>query len=277
MPSYLDFMFVFGLSNSARELRFSGFREQVSLKTSAVSLVAPSMGRSGHSFQLCYNLKGVARISTEKPIQWSVRQIAIHHQFDVDEGTALWIVTKGDLEIKDRIKALTGKDARPDYRALASPEECLKSSLAVHLLNCHWSVGDWRWYIQYLEDAIDNETDTAIHGRRGHGEVARIYVPADLQTLQDYQDKMNETIMVLQANNHVLMSLRDFYEALLDNSAFPLRDKSHEDVTYFTKQVNEMIHDSSMQISRAELLVRITSDRKDLVSEKLSTQLTIEH
>ena len=157
MPCYLDFIFVFGLSKNARELRFSGFREQLSLKTSASNPAIPSLGRSGRSFQLCYNLKGVARISMETPIEWSIRQVAIHHQFDVSEGTALWIITKGDLEIKDRVKALTGKEGRAEDRAFDSPAQCLKSSLAVHLLNCSWSTEDWRWYIQHLEDAIDDE------------------------------------------------------------------------------------------------------------------------
>ncbi|KAL9633796.1 MAG: hypothetical protein Q9204_003253 [Flavoplaca sp. TL-2023a] len=275
MPSYLDFIFVFGLSNSARELRFSGFREQMSLPASAVNLAIPGMGRSGRSFQLCYNLKGVACISTQKPVQWSIRQAAIHHQFDIQEGTTLWIVTKGDLEIKERVKALTGKDGRPEDRAFESPEKCLKSSLAVHLLNCHWSTEDWRWYIQHLEDAIESEgnlqTDIAIHGRRNRGEYARVYVPSDLQTLQDYQDKINETIMVLEANNDVLTSLRNFYKALLDNNAFAPKDACGADITAFTRQVDEMVHDSSMQISRAKLLTRITSDRKDLVSKQPTT------
>lgn len=115
------------------------------------------------------------------------------------------------------------------------------------------------------------QTDIAIHGRRDRGETARVYVPSDLQTLQDYQDKINQTIMVLEANNDVLASLRNFYQALLDNRAFTLKDACGSDITSFTKQVDEMIHDSSMQISRAKLLVRITSDRKDLVSEQPTT------
>ncbi|KAL8922484.1 MAG: hypothetical protein Q9172_003549 [Xanthocarpia lactea] len=118
------------------------------------------------------------------------------------------------------------------------------------------------------------QTDIAIHGRRGHAEAARVYVPADLQTLQDYQDKINVTIMVLEANNDVLASLRDFYKTLLENSAFALRGTCREDVTSFTKQVDEMIHDSSMQISRAKLLIRITTDRKDLILQHLQTQTT---
>jgi hypothetical protein len=50
-----------------------------------------------------------------KSNEWSIRQAAIHHQFDIVYGPALWIVTKGNKDIKERFKELTGKygdDAR---------------------------------------------------------------------------------------------------------------------------------------------------------------------
>ncbi|KAL8811715.1 MAG: hypothetical protein Q9200_001578 [Gallowayella weberi] len=274
MPCYLEFVSVFRLSKYARELRFSGFREQVALHDHAVSSAVPSLGRSGRQIQLCYNLKGVARITTEKTLLWSIRQAAFHHQFDVITGNTVWIVTKGNLDIKKKIQALTGQNGRVEDRSFETPEQCLRSSLAVHLLHCHWSMENWRWYVQFLEDQVDHETDIAVHGPRERGEAVRAYSLTDLQNLQHYQDKINETIMVLEGNNEVLSSLGGFYRALLGNSAFLVRDACHEDISSFAKQVDEMIHDSSTQISRAKLLVRITSDRKDLVSQHLQSQTT---
>lgn len=161
MPEYLDFISVFGQQSSPRELRFSGFREQVLLSKSVKGLSMPSLGRSGQQYQLCYNLKSVACLSaadtTLKQKEWSIRQAAFYHQFDVGHGTTLWIVTKGDLEIKDRLQEMTGKDGRPEDRAFGTPEECFGSSLAVHLLYCHWSTEAWRWYLQWLEDVTDHE------------------------------------------------------------------------------------------------------------------------
>ncbi|KAL9021295.1 MAG: hypothetical protein Q9185_001500 [Variospora sp. 1 TL-2023] len=271
MPCYLDFMSVFGLSKSARELRFSGFRAQVLLKNPTPNSAMPDLGRSGRHFQMCYNLKSVARVPDEKRVVWSIRQAAIYHQFDIEKGTALWIVTKGNLEIKDRIKTLTGKDGRAEDRAFDTPEQCLKSSLAVHLLHCHWSTEDWRWYVQSLEDQIDTETEIAVHGPRGDGEALRVYTSADLQTLQNYQDKMNEVIMVIEANNIVLASLRDFYKAMQGDSTFTLGNACCEDLTLFAKQIDEMKYDSAMQVSRARLLVQITSGRKNLMSFDFAT------
>lgn len=82
---------------------------------------------------------------------------------------------------------------------------------------------------------------------------------------------MNEIIMILEANNDVLASLRNFYKAMHEDSAFTLGNACSEDLTSFAKKIDEMKHDSAMQVSRARLLVQITSDRKSLVSQRIST------
>lgn len=136
------------------------------------------------------------------------------------------------------------------------------------------SVGAWTLTLELPQ------THIAVHGPRGLGEAHRIYTPGDLQTVQNYEDKTNEAIMVLEANADVLSSLRMFYEKLAENIDFPLRGVCHEDIAAFATQVNDMIYDSRMQILRAELLLRITADRKGLVSESffnrcLSSQFNV--
>jgi hypothetical protein len=99
MPAYLDFMLVFGAQSDPKDLRFSGFREHVNLKHTSDELPVPVLGRSGRTYQICYNLKSsqFKRKSDEDITldQWSIRQSAIYHAFDVESGTTLWIVTKG--------------------------------------------------------------------------------------------------------------------------------------------------------------------------------------
>ena len=161
MPSYLDFLFFLGAQSEPRDLRFSAFREQTFLSSPPRALAIPSLGRSGRQFQLAYNLKAVACLSPAntslKWKQWSIRQAAFHHQFDVVEGTTLWIVTKGNLDIKERVQAMTGEGGRPEDKAFGNPEACFRSSLAVHLLYGQWSLEEWRWYIQWLEDVVEQE------------------------------------------------------------------------------------------------------------------------
>jgi hypothetical protein len=169
MPGYLHFLSAFGQQTRPHNARFSGFREQTSLAPSFQEHAIPDLGRSGRHFQLCYNLKSVACTSAagtpEAQKQWSIRQVAICHQFDVVEGTTLWVLTKGALDLKDRIKDMTGRNGRPEDRSFGSPQECFQSSLAVHLLFAHWASVDWRWRIQWLEDMIDAEvSDTDFVG-----------------------------------------------------------------------------------------------------------------
>lgn len=161
MPVYLDFISVFGAQSEPRDRRFSGFREQTTLTDTPRGLAVPELGRSGRQYQLCYNLKSVALKSEDKKnvnlSEWSIRQAAIHHQFDVVEGTTLWIVTKGNLDLQERYKELTGKDGRPEDKSFGTVDQCFRSSLAAHLLYCHWSTEDWRWYILWLENVIEEE------------------------------------------------------------------------------------------------------------------------
>jgi hypothetical protein len=158
---YLDYMFVFGAQSDPRDLRFSGFCAQTMMKNPPRSLSMPALGRSGRQFQLCYNLKGVTPkrndVEDVKLSQWSIRQAAIHHQFDVIYGTTLWIVTKGRLDVQQRFKHLTGPDGRLEDKSFGDVYECFRSSLAAHLMFCHWSTEEWRWYIRWLEDVLETE------------------------------------------------------------------------------------------------------------------------
>lgn len=165
MPSYLDFLFVFGVHKHSREKRFSGFRQQV-LSSKDNKLAIDCLGRSGREFQICYNLKAVAKwtepgLSSTSDNHWSIRQGAFHHQFDIEKGNSLWIITRTGLDIKQRIEELTGKSGRSEDRQFQTPAECLRSSLAVHLLLCHWSCENWRSYFQWLEDTMDSEVSEA--------------------------------------------------------------------------------------------------------------------
>lgn len=161
MPSYIDFLCVFGTQDEPRDLRFSSFREQTLISKPARGPAVPCLGRSGRQFQLCYNLKASNCTSPAgtklQSKEWSIRQAAIHHQFDVETGTSLWIVTKGDKEIKDRIEELNGPDGRADEKNFSTSEECFKRTLDVHMVCCHWSTEEWRSYIQWLEEFIDRE------------------------------------------------------------------------------------------------------------------------
>jgi hypothetical protein len=161
MPVYLDFILVFGAQSDPTDLRYSGFREQVLIKHPARGPRVPELGRSGRTYQLCYNLKGASlkneHADNRKLDEWSIRQAAIHHQFDVETGCTLWIVTKGRIDLQQRYKDLTGPNGLPEDKSFDTLGSCFRASLATHLLFCHWSTEDWRWYIRWLEKVIEAE------------------------------------------------------------------------------------------------------------------------
>ena len=161
VPSYIDFLLLFGVHKHTREKRFSGFHSQIQLEYTP-SLAVDYLGRSGRQFQLCYNLKSVGRWTdpgrlAPRDDQWSFRQGAFHHQFDIIKGTALWIITRANLDLKQRIEEATGKTGRSEDRQFQTSEQCLKSSFAIHLLLCHWASENWRTYFQWLEDTVEDE------------------------------------------------------------------------------------------------------------------------
>lgn len=270
-----------------RDLGFSRFCEQVMLKNPPQGYPIADLGRSGRQFQLCYNLRGVTLtnrdIKNPKNQMWSIRQSAIHHQFDVVHGTTLWIITKGRVDILDRFQQLTGPEGRLEDKCFRSAYHCFRSSLAAHLMYCHWSSEDWHKYISWIEQVFESEvcgrsftldTDTnyikqssmVIYGRRGpyHQE----YKPSHIQQLQLWKDKISEVVMMLEANMDVISSLRRFYTALQINGDFPfeLKKASKHDVRNLAAKLSGIIMELSQDVKRAKVLVSQIGDRKDLVS-----------
>ncbi|OQU97587.1 hypothetical protein CLAIMM_03497 isoform 3 [Cladophialophora immunda] len=280
MPVYLDFIFVFGAQSEPRDRRFSGFRQHSFLSDPPRGLVIPDLGRSGRLYQLCYNLKTVT-LKSEDPkdislSEWSIQPAAIHHQFDIVYGTTLWIVTKGGDDLLERYKSLTGKEGRPENKAFNTLQDSFRSSLAPHLLFCHWSTMNWRWHILWLESVVQKETSMAVLGLRGSGRAQYSYTLRHLQTVQGREDQINEAIMVLEANVDVMQSLCKFYEGLRTRKEIPqtLKDGCDADIATFIAQTNDMISNLKLQIVRANLLVKITKDRKELITQLLQSQAT---
>ncbi|KAL6708222.1 hypothetical protein ACN47E_003406 [Coniothyrium glycines] len=291
MPTYLDFILGFGAQSDVRDLRFSGFREQIRLKKPVNDLALPQLGRSGKFFQICYNLRGVQFKSrgneNVKLNEWSIHQAAFYHQFDVEHGTTLWIATKGGKDILERYKELIGPVGRPEDRTYDDTAACFRSSLSVHLLFCHWSTENWRGYIRWLEEVSNHqvsslddfmcaEIDTShtgmtVDGLRLSGYAHHEYKTYHIQDLHHWQDKANEAVMVLEANASIPLLLRRFYADLVACKDFPsaLKIQCEDELDTFFAQLDEITKDFHMQIVRAKLLVNTIGDRKELSFQHL--------
>lgn len=302
MPDYLDFILVFGLQSHHRDLGFCSFREKTNLKSPREVCRIDSLARSGRQYQICYNLKGVTCTSRDPmdPVsQYSIRQAAIYHRFDIVGGNTVWIVTKGRRDVYDRFKELTGKTARPEDRSFQTPEECFRSSLSAHLLFCHWATEDWRGYVKWLDNVIDDkvgcpslpprsthirpsflvpwylrkqtnlcmQTRMAVLGPVGKGHHHRLYTPGDVQELLQWGEKVTETITVLEYNADIMDSLRNFYTGLSRNKDCGPAVACSDDVDIFSNNIGNMIHDFKLQIFRAKALAKLLTDRTELVKQ----------
>jgi hypothetical protein len=157
MPSFLDFLFLFGRQEHARDLNFSGFRQESRLEPWYSCLSIPELGRSGRELRMSYNLKSVEPSQCQPHIPWSIRQTAIYHSQDLETGKAFWIIVKGDELIKDRIQeSIETCKASKQVMELDSKGNAFATSLATHMVICDWCSENWRWYINYLEDALRN-------------------------------------------------------------------------------------------------------------------------
>ncbi|KAF4912756.1 hypothetical protein CGCVW01_v011061 [Colletotrichum viniferum] len=271
MPQLLDFLLVYASPfGHDRELRFSGFRTEKNLSSPIGSSIIPELGRSGRKYQLCFNLKIVALKENK---QWKVRQAAIHHQFDLGQGTQLWMIADPHAAIKSRIGELYNEHSTYDT-SFASMEQGFKSSLDVHLALARWATSEWRWHVRYLEEKAEQPELTIALKEKRHIESLD---PGTLSEMQRWEEKANENIMVMESNVKVMELLQRFYRELVHDEDFPENQRRPclQAVKNFAFQLDELICDTRMQVDRARVLVKILADRKAILIQNLQTQTAL--
>lgn len=87
----------------------------------------------------------------------------------------------------------------------------------------------------------------------------------DLQQVQFIEEKMNECLLVIDSNVHVLTELRGYYNSLTELAEWPLAEACSADVVRFSKRIASTITELRMHHSRAETMLRLLGERKSLV------------
>jgi hypothetical protein len=341
MPSFLDFLLLFGRQEHAGDLNFSGFRQESRLEPWYSRLEIPELGRSGRELRMCYNLKSVEPSEYQTHMPWSIRQTAVYHSLDLETGKAFWVIAKGDELIKERIQDLMGP-----FRISKQVEEldykgnAFATSLATHMVICDWCNEDWRWYINYLEEALrnmtglsfavmlDNPQHPVMEKSRKAATMSTVSHPfsekrwwpkstlkisptspkqsleaspgpllgpppppgppsglnalsssqspptsldqysfTDLQAVQLAGDRVNEVLLILESNVSVLKKIQEHYHTVSRCEHFPeeLDRGCRIQLERFDKRISGIVDDLRMQQSRATTLLRLVTDRKDLV------------
>ena len=156
MPPFLDFVFSFGAQHHAKDFSFTGFRHDTRLSNVEKSPSIANLGRSGRAIQLCYNLRSVEPSPDQEHWPWSIRSTATHHAFDLETGLTSWFMVKGEggASIKDRIITETSSQPASALNRFGDRCQAFSSALSTHLLLSDWSIENWRWYINYMEEEV---------------------------------------------------------------------------------------------------------------------------
>ncbi|KAK3392809.1 hypothetical protein B0H63DRAFT_2043 [Podospora didyma] len=279
-PCLLDFLYCYGHADGTEteSARFSGLRTEKTLRGSNPALNIPALNRSGRRYQMCYTLKGVdlkTADATGKAIidkTWRTRPALIHHQFDIEKGTQLWII--GDpLQgiqnlITEHIHEKKSHAAR--YGTFA---QSFKSSLDSHLLYAQWACEGWRWHVQSLEEIFDKITDAVVTpGTHPQGNIN--WMPEALVITQLREEYLLDSITALDSNVAILNRLGAFYKGLIQDPAWPQAElaAAQHCVSEFVSQLEEYTYDMGTHLKRARLTAQRSKDRKDILIQHLNTQ-----
>lgn len=151
MSPFVEFVLAFGKQHSVQDFHFSGFRAENNLSGHQR---IDALGRSGRILQMCYSLKGVEHQKLRDRLQWTIRGSAVYHSFDIESGRTVWVMIKGNFLLRDRIESAKTKSTSVDKNESLA----LASALETHLLLCDWAADNWRWYINFLEERVQDIT-----------------------------------------------------------------------------------------------------------------------
>jgi hypothetical protein len=280
MPSFLDHLFCYGERVFDQDCHFSGLHFEPRLSETHADLCVPELNRSGRNIQVCYSLRSPEQARRQENWPWSIRGATFYHSFDVVSGLSNWIVVKGSESMKKRMMSELGPGNAVQQHSFGTLEEAFTYTLSSHLIPCSWADENWRWYIDYMEEAIQiitrrtlTVTVTEDSSNNTISEKRQVPPPdnfsfTDLQEIQHIEEKSNAALLVLKLNAKVLATLSKTYESILQSEDCPraLQEEScRREVSQFSAQISNLVNDLQIQESRVETLVRLLSDRKALV------------
>ncbi|CAG9990572.1 unnamed protein product [Clonostachys byssicola] len=280
MPSLLEFLHAYGSESGKREVRFSGFRTEIDLGSTAIAI--HSLGRSSDRFQVVYNLKAVSYdLDLDEINRVVIRQATIYHQVDIGTGKQLWIL--GDPSAK--LKSIVGSKYGTNSNHRTQFENPFKASLDIHLMWTTWAISQWSLIIQIMDKKVDElsmtdnfDLEKSIAASMNPSkEVARL--------IEAYQRVMQETAAAANANCTTMTSLSRFYvnfrRAQNRLATFPKRA-----INSFVTEIDKNIHDMKLHHSHLLMLGSILKDstasmqgtkcHNDKIREHLHMQATEE-
>lgn len=165
MAPFVDLLLSFGQQEYAQDFHYTSFFAQSPVLGTGKRQPIPELGRTSSVLQLCYNLKAPEEGSDKNhPWPWALRQAAVYHSLDLENGRATWVTVKANDVLAQRIAASNEiMNEAPSTKDNTSPfDVSLYASLASHLIICHWAAESWRWYINFLENRLQENSRSSL-------------------------------------------------------------------------------------------------------------------
>jgi hypothetical protein len=159
-PHFLDYVTSFGETERPLDYSMTGFHANDTLHIPDDRVLEISrLGRSGKDIQISYILRSVERSESyeqdlkDKKWPWKIRQMAVHHTFDVKTGRAFWMTVKANDLLQNRIKESPSLSP-PISTEPANAAMQFSSMLETQLIFLMWADENWRHYINYMDEEI---------------------------------------------------------------------------------------------------------------------------
>ncbi|KAF5690645.1 serine threonine kinase [Fusarium denticulatum] len=153
--SFLDFLFSFGQNPEPLDYHMTGFNGSDTLdfpKSDVVEI--PKLGRSGREHVVQYLLRSVESSVKGNEVVWNIRQMAVHHKYDLITGKAFWLNIKANSIMQDRLKESITHDPKFNPTLAKGLASSFASTLMTHLVHIEWCDESWRQCINELEEKI---------------------------------------------------------------------------------------------------------------------------
>ncbi|KAI4647488.1 uncharacterized protein J4E78_008802 [Alternaria triticimaculans] len=267
------FVFPFGLKEEAQDFHFSGLKAEYRLASYDRACVLPDLGRSGRDLRFSYNLRSVEPTPPRSKEPWSIRQCAVYHTFDVENGKMLWIIVKANKEIQKRVTEVSDESTQSG-NPLKRRSNAFAAALQTHLLLCNWSGENWRCSTFGDEKTLLASPETTVSpelpsvSSDGGADTDDKFTFKNLQAIQHIEEKAQEAMLVLKLNTEVLEQLRLHYDEVAEHADFPqeLKDGCKANLHRFNKGIIGVEKDMQMLQSRTETLLHLLANRKNLMS-----------
>jgi hypothetical protein len=153
--SFLDFLFSFGKNQEPLDYHMTGFNGSDTLDSPQGDIVEiPKLGRSGREHVVQYLLRSVESSVKGDKVVWNIRQMAVHHKYDLITGKAFWLNIKANSIMQDRLKESINNDPKFNPTLAKGLAPSFASTLMTHLVHIEWCDEAWRQCINDLEEKI---------------------------------------------------------------------------------------------------------------------------